>query len=329
MDEATDSSAQHNPRRKIKVCKDQPNNKHNSLMDHHKRLSYDRRMGVSAESNIEDMTKFEKKVIPKDVRTKAELHSSLKSNMMFRYLEANECMDLYNAMFPVEFAPGEFVIRQGDDGDNFYFISEGTAEVYKDKQLVKTLTVNDIFGELALIYNQPRVADVKAKTKLKLWALDRYSYRHILMENTIRKRNLYNEFLKKVPLLNNLDGYERASVADALEEISFQANEEIIRQGDQGDFFYIIVEGTASVLIRPPDQLLSPTFKKVATLGPSAYFGELALLFDKPRAATIIANEKVKCVRLDRSKFERLLGSCADILKRNMDAYNVNNTKTK
>ena len=47
------------------------------------------------------------------------------------------------------------------------------------------------------------------------------------------------------------------------------------------------------------------------------------MLFDKPRAATIIANEKVKCVRLDRSKFERLLGSCADILKRNMDAYNM------
>lgn len=75
-------------------------------------------------------------------------------------------------------------------------------QVYKDKQLVKTLTVNDIFGELALIYNQPRVADVKAKTKLKLWALDRHTYRHILMENTIRKRNLYNEFLKKVPLLS-------------------------------------------------------------------------------------------------------------------------------
>lgn len=51
--------------------------------------------------------------------------------------------------------------------------------------------------------------------------------------------------------------------------------------------------------------------------------GELALLFDKPRAATIIANEKVKCVRLDQSKFERLLGSCADILKRNMGSYNI------
>lgn len=48
---------------------------------------------------------------------------------MFRHLDSNECMELYNAMFPVEFAPGEFVIRQGDDGDNFYTISEGTAEV--------------------------------------------------------------------------------------------------------------------------------------------------------------------------------------------------------
>lgn len=58
-------------------------------------------------------------------------------------------------------------------------------------------------------------------------------------------KKLNQNFLNSYYLIkftDNLNDYERASVADALEEISFEVNEEIIRQGDQGDFFYIIIE---------------------------------------------------------------------------------------
>ena len=54
------------------------------------------------------------------------------------------------------------------------------------------------FGELALIYGTPRAATVKAKTDVKLWGIDRDSYRRILMGNTMRKRKMYEEFLSKV-----------------------------------------------------------------------------------------------------------------------------------
>ena len=53
-----------------------------------------------------------------------------------------------------------------------------------------------------------------------------------------------------------------------------------------------------------------------------AYFGELALITDKPRAATVIAaDDNVRCVALDRAAFVRLMGPCSDILKRNMEVY--------
>ena len=73
-------------------------------------------------------------------------------------------------------------------------------------------------------------------------------------------------------------------------------------------------------------------------LGHSDYFGELALLFDRyifqtiflqldfhlrPRAATVKAKEKLVCVKLDRASFERLLGPCSDILRRNAKQYNM------
>lgn len=57
------------------------------------------------------------------------------------------------------------------------------------------------FGELALIYGTPRAATVRARSALKLWGLDRDSYRRILMGSTIRKRRMYDEFLSRVSIL--------------------------------------------------------------------------------------------------------------------------------
>lgn len=50
--------------------------------------------------------------------------------------------------------------------------------------------------------------------------------------------------------------------------------------------------------------------------------GEIALLMNRPRAATVVARGLLKCVKLDRPRFERVLGPCSDILKRNIQQYN-------
>ena len=158
------------------------------------------------------------------------------------------------------------------------------------------------------------------------------------MGSTIRKRKMYDEFLSRVSILESLDKWERLTVADALETVSFEENETIVRQGEPGNDFFIIVEGCATVL----QQRGEVSFKKiknnlkistklfsqnedaseVGRLGPSDYFGEIALLLDRPRAATVIARSPLKCVKLDRFRFERVLGLCADILKRNITQYN-------
>lgn len=68
------------------------------------------------------------------------------------------------------------------------------------------------------------------------------------MGSTIRKRKMYDEFLSRVSILESLDKWERLTVADALEPVSFYDGETIVKQGEPGNDFYIIVEGCATVL---------------------------------------------------------------------------------
>ncbi|XP_076028578.1 protein kinase, cAMP-dependent, regulatory subunit type 1 isoform X3 [Oratosquilla oratoria] len=279
-----------------------------------------RRGAISAEPLSEDdATSYVKKVVPKDYKTMAALQKAISKNVLFAHLDENERSDIFDAMFPVNALPGEVIIQQGDEGDNFYIMDQGEVEIFVSGEHVTSITDGGSFGELALIYGTPRQATVKAKSDTKLWGIDRDSYRRILMGSTIRKRKMYEEFLSKVSILESLDKWERLVVADALEPVSFDSGSAVVRQGEPGDDFFIIVEGTAVVM-----QARSPSEEpiEVGRLGTSDYFGEIALLLDRPRAATVIADGPLKCVKLDRARFERVLGSCADILKRNIEQYN-------
>ncbi len=104
---------------------------------------------------------------------------------------------------------------------------------------------------------------------------------------------------KRFLLSENLDKWERLTVADALEAVGFEDSEEVVRQGDQGNDFYIIVEGTA-VVTQYRNEGEEPV--EVGRLGPSDYFGEIALILDRPRAATVTARGPLKCVKLDRAR---------------------------
>ena len=59
----------------------------------------------------------------------ASLSKTVEKNVLFNYLDSNQRMDIFNAMFPVVHKAGEFIMKQGDEGDNFYIIEEGTVEV--------------------------------------------------------------------------------------------------------------------------------------------------------------------------------------------------------
>ncbi len=89
-------------------------------------------------------------------------------------------------------------------------------------------------------------------------------------------------------------------MADALEATSFHDAQVVVTQGEPGNDFFIIVEGTA-VVTQTRNEGEAPV--EVGRLGPSDYFGEIALLLDRPRAATVTARGPLKCVKLDRARY--------------------------
>ncbi|XP_067044108.1 cAMP-dependent protein kinase type I-alpha regulatory subunit-like [Acropora muricata] len=279
-----------------------------------------RRYAVSAAPMTEeDATSYVKKVVPKDYKTTAALSKAIAKNILFSHLDEGERSDIFDAMCLVKHNAGETVIQQGDEGDNFYIIDSGEVDVFVSDEYVSTIGEGGSFGELALIYGTPRAATLKAKTDVKLWAIDGSTYRRILMRSQINKRKMYEQFLEKVSILESLDKWERLTVADALEAVTYEDNENVVVQGEHGDEFFIIVEGVAVVLQR---RSINEDFIEVSRLGQSDYFGEIALVLNRPRAATVRAKGTLTCVKLDRQRFERVLGPCIDILKRNIQHYN-------
>jgi len=290
---------------------------------------YARRQSVSAEryNPEEDDDDDDVVIYPKTDEQRERLKTTVSGILLFRSLEPEQMSEVIDAMFQKCVEPGQTVITQGDDGDNFYVIDSGVYDVLVDvkgeEKKVHQFDNRGSFGELALMYNMPRSATVRAVTDGRLWAMDRNSFRRIVLKSAFKKRKKYEDFLESVTMLQSLDRYERMTLADALSPKVFQDGEPIIRQGDDADGIYFVEEGQIRVSISGPDG----SEQDLGLREHSTYFGELALIEDKPRTANVYAVGRVKVAFLDRECFERLMGSCLEIMKRNSQFYTMFVTK--
>ncbi|KIV81856.1 hypothetical protein PV11_04007 [Exophiala sideris] len=282
-----------------------------------------RRTSVSAESMQPEADSGNWKP-PKHSKTPDQyerLRHAVAGNFLFSSLDEDSFRLVLEALVEKSIpAQNIKVITQGDEGDYFYIIEEGEFDIYINPagsveagpegmgNKVGTIGPGGSFGELALMYNAARAATVVSASKGGLlWALDRLTFRRILMDNAFQKRKMYEGFLEEVPLLSSLKPYERSKIADALETVKFEAGEKIIIEGEPGDAFYLLEAGQATAY---KDE------KPVREYHRGDFFGELALLDDKPRAATVVATNAAKVAKLGRDGFKRLLGPVESIMRR-------------
>ena len=174
----------------------------------------------------------------------------------------------------MEKAAGDVVIRQADEGDNFYVVESGTCNCYMgscdDSGLVNVCESGDCFGELALMYNAPRAATVMAATDVSLWALDRPSFTKLVMQAALDRRKQNEDFLQYVPVLATLSKYDHGMLADAVTPVTYEDGEPVLKQGDAAEDFFIVQEGEV-VVSAVADGAETPA--ELARLGRGDYFG--------------------------------------------------------
>uniref|UniRef100_A0A8C7WGY5 cAMP-dependent protein kinase type II regulatory subunit n=1 Tax=Oncorhynchus mykiss TaxID=8022 RepID=A0A8C7WGY5_ONCMY len=267
---------------------------------------------------------------PKTDEQRHRLQEACKDILLFKNLDPEQMSQVLDAMFEMSVEAGEHIIDQEDDGDNFYVIERGTFDILmkadRVERVVGSYDNQGSFGELALMYNTPRAATIIATSVGALWCMDRLTFRRIIVKNNHKKRKMYEAFIESLPLLTSLQVSERMCVVDVLSSKTYSDGEQIIAQGATANCFYIVESGQVRITMN------TSKLKKeegegveeeveIAMCTRGQYFGELALVTNKPRAASAYAVGNVKCLVMDVQAFERLLGPCMDIMKRNVVSY--------
>lgn len=286
------------------------------------------RFGVSAEAYGEYNKKedFVARVIPKSEEQINRIKSSVIHSFLFSNLEPKDLEIVIGAFEEKIFHKNDNIITQGDQGDCLYFVESGNCECFikfnknAEPVMVKKYEPGDSFGELALLYNAPRAATITAVSdEVITWVLDRATFNNIVKDSAQKKREKYENFLKKVEILSTIDPYELMQICDAIKTGIYNKDDYIIKEGQIGDIFYILEEGecVATKTLEPGKEDVVIKEYKVGD-----YFGERALIKGEPRAANIVVtSDKAKVISLDRTSFRRLLGPIEDLLKRNIEKY--------
>ena len=126
------------------------------------------------------------------------------------------------------------------------------------------------------------------------------NYKKVHVEKHKEIRDILSSAVEESLLFNSMGEEEKTECVDAFRPQNFNSNETIIRQNEVGDDFYIVTSGTVEVMVKTPG---SKRATSKGTLSKGQSFGELALLYNTPRAATILAQTNVSLWVLPRSLF--------------------------
>jgi CRP-like cAMP-binding protein len=215
--------------------------------------------------------------------------------------------DIAGRVERVNVGPGVQVVRQGDRADAFYVIRKGSLDVVEEdsngtERVLQTLRGGESFGELGLVTGAHRNATVRARERAELFKIDKGTFDWLLTD-----RVALPEFaptlhelaaLRALPPFANLPSRELLRLHEQGSWQNVRPGVAVVEQGQPGDAFYAVADGRFEVDV---DGLA------VGSCEPGGYFGEVALLADVPRTATVRSLTPARVFRLERAGFEQLL----------------------
>jgi len=290
------------------------------------RASDSRRSVVCTDTYVDDVD-MPTPVYGKDQRQKEVILMAVIGSLLFGSLRpetTNQVVDAFKG--PIRVPAGQAVIVEGArvEGNEagLYILEQGWLEAYKSDQgvdppgtcLCSYTKPGQIFGDLALLYNCPRAASVIAKEESVLWTLDRASFNKCVKGSNMQHRDKLDKFFASVEILSSLSNEDRNKICDVIMQRDYLPGDRIIRKGEEGLEFFLVMRGSAQA--KKDDQV-------VQDYSSGHYFGELALLENKPRSLDVYAgdSEGASVAVLDNASFKRLLGPLSELLAERAKGY--------
>jgi len=219
----------------------------------------------------------------------------------------------FNMLLPflerVELPRYKIIVNEGDLGDRMYILVEGEAVVTaKDKHdftlEMKTIGSGDVFGEISLFFdNHVQGTTVSTLTKCVFYSLDKVALEKFRtsessgakkLEKRASEREMMSQTLNHIKAFGSLTPKSRYVLLDLCTMHKYKVNRVIVKEGSQGrGSFYMITSGFVDVIVGG---------KVVRTLGPRQYFGDVAVVGNKPHSATVRVSENGPCVLLEVDK---------------------------
>lgn len=218
------------------------------------------------------------------------------------------------------FAEMQSFFVEGEASDKMYLLVEGEVSLVRNKKTLDIVKAGEIFGEIAVISQQPRAASATARKFCQALVLDVGQFQQALQatpEFALMLMNIMNHrlrltiaLMKQTANLPSLDDRDELRVFDKkmMEELvaafrarppqAFPAGRNIMKEGDAGVSMYVVIRGRVSVSIRAT---------VVERVGPGGTFGEMALVDQASRAATAVADTECQLLTINRSDFLNLV----------------------
>jgi len=259
---------------------------------------------------------------------------------LFKRLPRDELPALARSAEEVVFAKDDVIIKQGAEGDEFFILKRGTAGVEVNGHRIATLKAGDYFGENALLRDTPRTATITAASEIKALRITREAFvkleLHTKLEfgkrgavgggkmanaeikaadhKTDGEKQLIAEALKNNANLNmiaSLDDEKIRAMVKVMWKEEVPKGTALIQQGDlQADYFYVVQSGSFQVSKTESAASAEKVISSASALGTieaGGSFGELALLYFAPRAATLTATANAVVWVTARQQFKELL----------------------
>ncbi|MDX8384353.1 MAG: cyclic nucleotide-binding domain-containing protein [Ghiorsea sp.] len=262
-------------------------------------------------------------ITPQDHLKAMGISSSDKAKLSFERtpllsgLAGQELEDFIDSLDLKEFAAGDHIYNNSEMGDALYLIGMGSVRleaqsVRGEKQVFSRLGEGDFFGELAFMSRAPHVDAAVAENDVSLLVIyrsvfdswvEKYPSIHDTVEDFYRRRVLAR-ILAITPVFEGIPSEARVPLAQQFSLSFYRDGDVIINEGDVENTFCLIRSGRVQITTQTKTGQMKNV--KLSVLGEGSFFGEVSMLTNNPRTATVTANGRVELMTLTADKFNAI-----------------------